>query len=92
MEICSIVRYAAFKRRRINNEENPTDWTEGQTDGILRVFGGQLLLEMRNTLRQWQLAGVVRKMEQKLERWAMRLKGETANGEREGVLLDKSAN
>ena len=30
--------------------------------------------------------------EQKLERWAMRLKGATANGEREGVLLDKSAN
>ena len=30
--------------------------------------------------------------EQKLERWAMRLKGETADGEREGVLLDKSAN
>ena len=49
-------------------------------------------MEMRNTLRQWQLAGVVRKMEQKLERWAMRLKGATANGEREGVLLDKGAN
>lgn len=80
IEICSIVRYAAFKRRRINNEENPTDWTEGQTDGILRVFGGQLLLTMSGTLRQWQLAGVARKMEQKMERWAKRLKGETADG------------
>ena len=80
MEICSIVRYAAFKRRRIDNEENPTDWKQGETDGILRVFGGQLLLAMSGTLRQWQLAGIACKMERKLERWAMRLKGETENG------------
>lgn len=80
MEICSIVRYAAFKRRRIGNKENPTDWRQEQADGILRVFGGQLLLTLSGTLRQWQLAGVVRKMEQKLDRWAMRLKGETEDG------------
>ena len=80
IDICSIVRCAAFKRRRIDNEENPTDWKQGETDGILRVFGGQLLLAMSDILRQWQLAGIACKMEQKLERWAMRLKGEVENG------------
>lgn len=78
--LCGIVRCAAFKRRRIDNEENPTDWKQGETDGILRVFGGQLLLAMSGTLRQWQLAGIGCKMEQKLERWAKRLKGEVENG------------
>lgn len=78
--LCGFVRCAAFKWRRIDNEENPTDWTKEQADGILRVFGGQLLLTLSGTLRQWQLAGVVRKMEQKLTRWAMRLKGEVENG------------
>lgn len=80
IEICSIVRCAAFKRRRIDNEENPTDWTKEQADEILHFFGGSLLMVMKSTLRQWQLAGVVRKMEQKLERWAKRLKGETEDG------------
>ena len=80
ISFCSIVRYAAFKRRRIGNKENPTDWRQEQADGILRVFGGQLLLTLSGTLRQWQLAGVVRKMEHKLDRWAMRLKGETEDG------------
>lgn len=37
-------------------------------------------MTLSGTLRQWQLAGVVRKMEQKLDRWAMRLKGETEDG------------
>ena len=30
--------------------------------------------------------------EQKMERWAKRLRGEVEDGEREGVLLDKGAN
>ena len=80
IEICSIVRCAAFKRRRIDNEENPTDWTKEQTDKILQFFGGRLLMVMRSTLRQWQLAGVTCRMEQKLDRWAKRLKGETKDG------------
>lgn len=80
ISFCSIVRYAAFKRRRIGNKENPTDWRQEQAEEFLSVFVGGLLAAMTGILRQWQLAGIGCKMEQKLERWAMRLKGETENG------------
>lgn len=90
--LSGIVRYVAFKRRRIGNKENPTDWRQEQAEEFLSVFVGGLLAAMTGILRQWQLAGIGCKIEQKLTRWAMRLKGETADGEREGVLLDKSAN
>lgn len=80
IELCSLVRCAAFKWRRIDNKENPTDWTKEQAEKFVSVFAARLLVEMSGTLRQWQLAGVVRKMEQKLDRWAMRLKGETEDG------------
>lgn len=78
--LSGIVRYVAFKRRRIGNKENPTDWRQEQAEEFLSVFVGGLLAAMTGILRQWQLAGVVRKMEQKLERWAKRLKGEGENG------------
>ena len=78
--LCGFVRCLAFKWRRIDNEENPTDWTKEQAEEFLRVFVGGLLAAMSGILRQWQLAGVVRKMEQKLNRWAKRLKGEVENG------------
>lgn len=90
--LSGIVRYVAFKRRRIGNKENPTDWRQEQAEEFLSVFVGGLLAAMTGILRQWQLAGIGCKIEQKLTRWAMRLKGETADGEREGVLLDKGAN
>lgn len=80
IEVCSLVRGAAFKMRRIGNKENPTDWTKEQAEEFLNAFYSILLAEMSRTMRQWQLAGVVRKMEQKLDRWAMRLKGETEHG------------
>lgn len=80
ISFCSIVRYVAFKRRRIGNKENPTDWRQEQAEEFLSVFVGGLLAAMTGILRQWQLAGIGCKMERKLERWAMRLKGETENG------------
>lgn len=78
--LSGIVRYVAFKRRRIGNKENPTDWRQEQAEEFLSVFVGGLLAAMTGILRQWQLAGIGCKMEQKLDRWAMRLKGETENG------------
>ena len=78
--LSGIVRYVAFKRRRIGNKENPTDWRQEQAEEFLSVFVGGLLLAMSDILRQWQLAGIACKMEQKLERWAMRPKGEVENG------------
>ena len=72
--LCGIVRYVAFKRRRIGNKENPTDWRQEQAEEFLSVFVGGLLAAMSGILRQWQLAGIGCKMEQKLDRWAMRLK------------------
>ena len=80
ISFCSIVRYVAFKMRRIGNKENPTDWTKEQAEEFLGVFVGGLLAAMTGILRQWQLAGIWCKMEQKLDRWAMRLKGETEHG------------
>lgn len=78
--LSGIVRYVAFKRRRIGNKENPTDWRQEQAEEFLSVFVGGLLAAMSGILRQWQLAGIGCKMEQKMERWAMRLKGEVENG------------
>lgn len=78
--LSGIVRYVAFKRRRIGNKENPTDWRQEQAEEFLSVFVGGLLAAMTGILRQWQLAGIGCKMEQKLDRWAMRLKGEVENG------------
>ena len=49
-------------------------------------------MQIYASLRDWEAAQTLERMEKKLERWAKRLKGETADGEREGVLLDKSAN
>lgn len=78
--LSGIVRYVAFKRRRIGNKENPTDWRQEQAEEFLSVFVGGLLAAMTGILRQWQLAGIGCKIEQKLTRWAMRLKGEVENG------------
>lgn len=78
--LSGIVRYVAFKRRRIGNKENPTDWRQEQAEEFLSVFVGGLLAAMTGILRQWQLAGIGCKIEQKLTRWAKRLKGETENG------------
>lgn len=78
--LSGIVRYVAFKRRRIGNKENPTDWRQEQAEEFLSVFVGGLLAAMTGILRQWQLAGIACKMERKLERWAKRLKGEVENG------------
>lgn len=80
ISFCGIVRYVAFKRRRIGNKENPTDWRQEQAEEFLSVFVGGLLAAMTGILRQWQLAGIGCKMEQKLDRWAMRLKGAMENG------------
>lgn len=80
IDYCGFVRVMAFKRRRIGNKENPTDWRQEQAEEFLSVFVGGLLAAMTGILRQWQLAGIGCKIEQKLTRWAMRLKGETEDG------------
>lgn len=92
IDYCGFVRVMAFKSRRIDNEENPTDWTREQAEEFLASFTGELILQIYASLRDWEAAQTLERMEKKLERWAKRLKGETADGEREGVLLDKGAN
>lgn len=92
IDYCGFVRVMAFKSRRIDNRENPTDWTREQAEEFLASFTGELILQIYASLRDWEAAQTLERMEKKLERWAKRLKGETADGEREGVLLDKSAN
>ena len=78
--LCGIVRCVAFKRRRIGNKENPTDWRQEQAEEFLSAFVGGLLAALTGILRQGQLAGIGCKIEQKLERWAKRLKGATEHG------------
>lgn len=92
IDCCGFVRVMAFKSRRIDNRENPTDWTREQAKEFLASFTGELILQIYASLRDWETAQTLERMEQKMDRWAKRLRGETADGEREGVLLDKGAN
>lgn len=80
IDYCGFVRVMAFKSRRIDNRENPTDWTREQAEEFLASFTGELILQIYASLRDWEAAQTLERMEKKMERWAMRLKGETEDG------------
>lgn len=80
IDYCGFVRVMAFKSRRIDNRENPTDWTREQAEEFLASFTGELILQIYASLRDWEAAQTLERMEKKMERWAKRLKGETENG------------
>ena len=80
IDYCGFVRVMAFKSRRIDNRENPTDWTREQAEEFLASFTGELILQIYASLRDWEAAQTLERMEKKMERWAMRLKGATENG------------
>lgn len=80
IDYCGFVRVMAFKSRRIDNRENPTDWTREQAEEFLASFTGELILQIYASLRDWEAAQTLERMEKKMERWAMRLKGATEHG------------
>lgn len=80
IDYCGFVRVMAFKSRRIDNRENPTDWTREQAEEFLASFTGELILQIYASLRDWEAAQTLGRMEKKMERWAMRLKGATEDG------------
>lgn len=80
IDYCGFVRVMAFKSRRIDNRENPTDWTREQAEEFLASFTGELILQIYASLRDWEAAQTLERMEKKMERWAMRLKGATEDG------------
>ena len=78
--------------RRARSGDNPTLITEEAAREML-LCHISMIMALDTILFNGEAREKMEKIkEQKLERWAMRLKGATANGEREGVLLDKSAN
>lgn len=91
-EVCHDLAKAALKLRRARSGYNPTLITvEGAREMLLCHIS--MVVALDTILFNGEAREQMEKIkEQKLERWAMRLKGETADGEREGVLLDKSAN
>lgn len=80
IDYCGFVRVMAFKSRRIDNRENPTDWTREQAEEFLASFTGELILQIYASLRDWEAAQTLERMEKKMERWAMRLKGAMEDG------------
>lgn len=80
IDYCGFVRVMAFKSRRIDNRENPTDWTRERAEEFLASFTGELILQIYASLRDWEAAQTLERVEKKMERWAMRLKGATADG------------
>lgn len=91
-EVCHDLAKAALKLRRARSGDNPTLITEEAAREML-LCHISMIMALDTILFNGEAREKMEKIkEQKLERWAMRLKGATANGEREGVLLDKSAN
>lgn len=91
-EVCHDLAKAALKLRRARSGDNPTLITEEAAREML-LCHISMIMALDTILFNGEAREKMEKIkEQKLERWAMRLKGATANGEREGVLLDKGAN
>lgn len=91
-EVCHDLAKAALKLRRARSGDNPTLITEEAAREML-LCHISMIMALDTILFNGEAREKMEKIkEQKLERWAMRLKGATADGEREGVLLDKSAN
>lgn len=90
-EVCHDLAKAALKLRRTRCGDNPTPITEeGARETLLCHISMILALDaiLFNDTERKQIEEI---KEHKLERWAVRLKGETEDGKREGVLLDKGA-
>lgn len=91
-EVCHDLAKAALKLRRTRYGDNPTPIIEEEAMETLLCHISMILALDAILFNDAERKQIEEIKEQKLERWAMRLKGETADGEREGVLLDKSAN
>ena len=91
-EVCHNLAKAALKLRRARSGDNPTLITEEEAREML-LCHISMIMALDTILFNGEAREQMEKIkEQKMERWAKRLKGETADGEREGVLLDKGAN
>lgn len=91
-EVCHNLAKAALKLRRARSGDNPTLITEEEAREML-LCHISMIMALDTILFNGEAREQMEKIkEQKMERWAKRLRGETADGEREGVLLDKGAN
>lgn len=91
-EVCHNLAKAALKLRRARSGDNPTLITEEEAREML-LCHISMIMALDTILFNGEAREQMEKIkEQKMERWAKQLKGETADGEREGVLLDKGAN
>lgn len=91
-EVCHDLAKAALKLRRARSGDNPTLITEEEAREML-LCHISMIVALDTILFNGEAREQMEKIkEQKIDRWAKRLRGETADGEREGVLLDKGAN
>lgn len=91
-EVCHDLAKAALKLRRARSGDNPTLITEEEAREML-LCHISMIVALDTILFNGEAREQMEKIkEQKMDRWAKRLRGETADGEREGVLLDKGAN
>lgn len=91
-EVCHNLAKAALKLRRARSGDNPTLITEEEAREML-LCHISMIMALDTILFNGEAREQMEKIkEQKMERWAKRLRGEVEDGEREGVLLDKGAN
>ena len=91
-EVCHDLAKAALKLRRARSGDNPTLITEEEAREML-LCHISMIMALDTILFNGEAREQMEKIkEQKMERWAKRLRGEVEDGEREGVLLDKGAN
>lgn len=91
-EVCHNLAKAALKLRRARSGDNPTLITEEEAREMLFCHIS-MIMALDTILFNGEAREQMEKIkEQKMERWAKRLRGEVEDGEREGVLLDKGAN
>lgn len=91
-EVCHDLAKAALKLRRARSGENSTPITEEEAKEMLLCHISMMVALNSILFKNEEREQMEKIKEMKMERWAERLRGETADGEREGVLLDKSAN
>lgn len=91
-EVCHDLAKAALKLRRARSGENSTPITEEEAKEMLLCHISMIMALDTILFKNEEREQMEKIKKQKMERWAERLRGETADGEREGVLLDKGAN
>lgn len=91
-EVCHDLAKAALKLRRARSGENSTPITEEEAKEMLLCHISMIMALDTILFKNEEREQMEKIKEMKMERWAERLRGETADGEREGVLLDKGAN